>query len=74
LRVNLLDGYSKRTTSQRVAAGRAARRSLSLRNAGGWYDVRVTLDGVAGFEIHSAGHVENGAGSISDPLLSGDPA
>jgi len=74
LRVNVLDGYTRRTTSQTVAAGWPARFTFSLRNAGGWYDLRVTLEGVAGFEVHYAGHVENGADSISDPLMSGDLA
>ena len=74
LRLNLLDGYTKRTTSQTVAGRASMRSSFSLRNTGGWYDVRVTLQGVPGFEIQYAGHVENGAASISDPLLSGDLA
>ena len=74
MQVNLVDGYTNRTSRQTVRARASETATISLRNAGGWYDVRITVDGAKGFEVHYAGHVENGAASISDPLLGRAPA
>jgi hypothetical protein len=37
----------------------------------GWYDLIITVTGDPIFEYRLAGHVENGADSISDPALGG---
>ena len=47
------------------------RAASSLRTAGGWYDLTVTVQRVPDFKVKYAGHVENGRPSISDPLMGG---
>jgi len=67
--VNVTDGYTGRTTKLSVTAHGQATRSWSLRHAGGWYDLSLTLAGEDLPAIHYAGHLENGEDSISDPLI-----
>jgi phospholipase C len=43
--------------------------SIATGGSGGWYDVTVTADGVAGFSRNLAGRLESGGPSISDPQL-----
>ena len=63
------DGYTGRTTKLTVSPHGRAARSWSLRHAGGWYDLSITLAGEDVPTIHYAGHVENGEDSISDPQM-----
>jgi phospholipase C len=41
---------------------------VDTRSTGGWYDVRVTVQG-SPFVREFAGHLESGRPSISDPAL-----
>jgi hypothetical protein len=35
----------------------------------GWYDLRLRIEGVAGYERRHAGQTETGRGSITDPAI-----
>ncbi len=45
--------------------------TLNLQKSKGWYDFKVSVNGITDFEQHFAGHVETGEDSISDPLMGG---
>jgi phospholipase C len=44
---------------------------LSLRDAHNWYDYSLKVKGLSGWSRRFAGHLENGAPSISDPAMGG---
>jgi phospholipase C len=71
VRLAVEDGYTGRTTRLTLDGNDRITRDWTLRHAGGWYDLLVTLDGDDDFAAHFAGHVENGEDSISDPLMGG---
>jgi phospholipase C len=67
--VTLANAYNGgRSRSMTVAAGRERELTVETRSTGGWYDVRLTVEGQA-FARELAGHVEDGRPSISDPAL-----
>jgi phospholipase C len=67
--VTLTNAYSAhRPRTLTVAAGQERELSVETRSTGGWYDVRLALDGGA-FAREFAGHVEDGRPSISDPAF-----
>ncbi|MFK3651501.1 phosphocholine-specific phospholipase C [Lysobacter enzymogenes] len=59
--------------SYRIAPGKTVNVHWSFADSSGWYDLSVTSDAPAGFVRQLAGHIETGAASITDPLLSGAP-
>ena len=65
------DAYKSRAAKITLRAGKDVTRHWSLARTRGWYDLLVTVTGDADFAWHYAGHVENGAPSISDPLMGG---
>ena len=60
-----------RAMKQTVIGGRTQNLYLDLRNAYGWYDLTVSVDGDSGFVRRFAGHVETGRPGYSDPALGG---
>jgi phospholipase C len=52
-----------------VQPGTSRRLRISLAKSTRWYDLRVTIEGVADFERHYAGRVETGEIGISDPAM-----
>ncbi|RXF67870.1 phosphocholine-specific phospholipase C [Arcticibacter tournemirensis] len=42
---------------------------INLKKSSGWYDLSIKANGFSTFGKRYAGHVENGKGSISDPLM-----
>jgi phospholipase C len=69
--VTVSDRYSSNPTTLKVAPGAAKSPSWSLVRTKGWYDLTVTVHGDARFEYRYAGHLEDGAASISDPGMGG---
>jgi phospholipase C len=67
--VTIVNGYGQpRRVTERIATGG---RTVYVvpGNAHGWYDVTVTSSGDPTFVRQLAGHVEDGASSVSDPAL-----
>jgi phospholipase C len=69
--VRVRDLYSGRSTADTLAPGAFSAKRWMLAGSHGWYDLVVTVDGDAGFEVHLAGHLETGEPSISDPAMGG---
>jgi phospholipase C len=68
LTLDLTDAYTGRTRS--VTLGTSGQREIEIevRSTGGWYDVRLAVQGGA-FVREFSGHLESGRPSISDPAL-----
>jgi len=64
--VTVRDNYGKRPP-ETVAPGQEIVMRLDLSSTANWYDFAV--HGTGGFVRQFAGHIENGAPSLSDPLL-----
>jgi len=60
------NAYKAETVNKTVAAGQEATVVLPLGKSHGWYDFTVRSEGVA---VRSAGRVETGASSFSDPFM-----
>ena len=56
---------------QALAPGQTVTRTIRLAELSGWYDLVLTVEGDDDFRQVFAGHVENGAESISDPGMGG---
>jgi phospholipase C len=67
--VRVLDRYSNQSKSITLAAGATDTLQWDLNATFGWYDLVLTVDGDAGFEVQLGGHIENGKASSSDPAL-----
>jgi phospholipase C len=70
-RVSVANIYTWKKTDLVLSPGEVEARTWSLIKTAGWYDLTVTVDDDSTFEHRFAGHVENGADSISDPLMGG---
>ena len=68
LAVTVRNAYTGFTTRLPLEPGRTATEHWSLTHTRGWYDLTVTA---AGTEHRYAGHLENGADSITDPAMGG---
>jgi phospholipase C len=71
IEIAVLSRYSGRKTKLSVKAGRSDTRRWSLDRTKGWYDLTITVAGLAGFAYRYAGHVEDGNDSITDPAMGG---
>ena len=60
------NGYDRDWT-RKVGPGESVVLAIDLSKSANWYD--ITVEGDNGFVRQFAGHVENGAPSLSDPLL-----
>ena len=70
--VIVLDAYTGNQVTSRVLHPHATVvDKLSLDQFFGWYDLIVTAGGDPTFKYRTAGHVETGADSFSDPALRG---
>jgi phospholipase C len=67
--VRALDRYSGQSQSIELAADQRGMLQWDLVPTFGWYDLVLSVDGDAGFEVQLAGHIENGLPSSSDPAL-----
>jgi len=56
-----------RTVSEHIGAGETASRRWSLERFDGWYDLIVSAAYDTAFACETAGHLETGDDSISDP-------
>jgi phospholipase C len=54
-----------------IEPGQSESRRWGVHRTGGWYDRTVTVEGNPTFAAQLAGHLENGADSVSDPLMGG---
>jgi phospholipase C len=68
--VTLTNAYSGRPRTLTVERGRRREITVETRSTGGWYDVRLTVEGLP-FAREFAGHLEDGRPSITDPALGG---
>ncbi len=59
------------TLTQALEPGQTVTRTIPLAEVFGWYDLVLTVEGDDTFRQVFAGHVENGAESISDPGMAG---
>jgi phospholipase C len=71
LTVTVSDRYTSRRTTLSVKPGDTTTNRSSLARSSGWYDLTLTVAGDAELAYRYAGHVENGADSISDPGMGG---
>jgi phospholipase C len=71
LELALDDRYGRHRTTVSLRPGEHRSQTWSLERSHGWYDVTVTVAGDPAFQVAYAGHVEDGAPSISDPLMGG---
>jgi phospholipase C len=69
--VRIVNGYTHKSTDQRLEPGETQAKRWSLTRMGGWYDLAITVDGDAGFAYRVAGHLETGEDSMSDPIMGG---
>ena len=71
VKVSVLNAYRSRSTSSVLGPGDTDSKSWSVKQAGGWYDLSITVESDARFEYRLAGHIEDGEDSISDPGMGG---
>jgi len=70
-RVTVLDNYTGKTVELKIKPAQTESKDWVLSRFSGWYDLVVTVADNPSIHYHSAGHVENGKDSISDPALGG---
>ncbi len=63
------NAYKAKPISKTINAGTVQTIPVNLSASSGWYDLSVTVKGVAGFEKRYAGHVETGKAAITDPFM-----
>ena len=71
VRVGVMNAYRSRGMNSVLGPGDTDSKSWSLKAAGGWYDLTITVENDPDFEYRLAGHMENGEDSISDPAMGG---
>jgi phospholipase C len=69
--LTVLDAYSGRTVAQLLAPRQELRRTWSLEDFHGWYDLVLRVEGDGGYQYRLAGHVETGRDSVTDPAIGG---
>jgi phospholipase C len=68
--VLITDAYTGNGIELTLAPAQTTRRAVSLASTQGWYDLRITIPATPSFGIQLAGHLENGADSFTDPMIS----
>lgn len=68
--VLVTDAYSGNGDEVALAPDQTASRSFDLAATSGWYDLVVTVPAYPTFGMELAGHLENGADSVTDPMIS----
>jgi phospholipase C len=69
--VTVADRYGTRGSTLSVKPGATETHRSSVSRTKGWYDLTVTVSGDGELEYRYAGHLENGADSVSDPGMGG---
>lgn len=69
--VTVLDKYTSQKRKLSLKPGEAETERWSLSRTRGWYDLIITVAGDPPFEYRYAGHLEDGADSITDPSMGG---
>jgi phospholipase C len=69
--VTVLDAYSGEKVTRGLGPGGHAEGEFSLDRFRGWYDLVITVAEDPSLQYRSAGHVETGRDSISDPAMGG---
>jgi phospholipase C len=67
--VTVADNYTGNSHQNYLAPGASLPTVLTLQASSRWYDVQITVASDPSFIRHYAGHVETGAGGVSDPLI-----
>jgi phospholipase C len=65
----LTNGYTGEVVSADVEAGASSERTFSLHHSYGWYDFVIEVEQDAAFRYQTAGHVETGEESRTDPKI-----
>ena len=68
-RVQIANAYQDEVMKDELSRGRTFKRSFSLKQTFGWYDIAITSDADSRFLWRCAGHLENGRDSASDPAI-----
>jgi phospholipase C len=68
-RVQIANAYQDEVMKDELSRGRAFKRSFSLKQSFGWYDIAITSEADSRFAWRFAGHLENGRDSTSDPAI-----
>ena len=71
IEVHVADRYGSRPVTVALAAGQTRTPRWSLARTRGWYDLTLTVAGDRDLAYRYAGHVEDGADSVSDPGMAG---
>jgi phospholipase C len=69
--IKIVDRYTGETVEVELGPKASATRRWSVAKTSGWYDLVVSTERDADFQVQVAGHLENGQDSISDPALGG---
>ncbi|MEV5613103.1 phosphocholine-specific phospholipase C [Streptomyces sp. NPDC052225] len=69
VRLTVTNAYGGQARTYTVKAGATAQQTVDLSATKRWYDVKIVLEGDAGYLRRLAGHVENGQAGVSDPGL-----
>ena len=68
--VLVTDAYTGKAVAFALTPGQTTVRVFALAATHGWYDLTITLPGYRSFVVQLAGHLENGAESQTDPMIS----
>ncbi len=68
------NAYGTGEIHKTLPAGGTATVTVATRRSHGWYDIRVRVANISGFEYRYAGRVETGMWSYSDPAMGGATA
>ncbi|WP_394428984.1 phosphocholine-specific phospholipase C [Streptomyces sp. SGAir0957] len=67
--ITVTNAYGGQPQTYTVRAGATARQTVDLRATKRWYDLKIVVEGNAGYLRRFAGHVENGQVGVSDPRI-----
>ncbi|MFI7382212.1 phosphocholine-specific phospholipase C [Streptomyces sp. NPDC049813] len=67
--LTVTNAYGGQGQTYTVRAGATSQQTVDLRATKRWYDLKIVVEGNAGYLRRLAGHVENGQAGVSDPAL-----
>ncbi|MFJ8826748.1 phosphocholine-specific phospholipase C [Streptomyces sp. NPDC102467] len=67
--LTVTNAYGGQPQTYTVRAGATVAQTVDLRATKRWYDLKIVVEGNAGYLRRLAGHVENGQAGVSDPLI-----
>ncbi|MEV1019561.1 phosphocholine-specific phospholipase C [Streptomyces sp. NPDC050264] len=67
--LTVTNAYGGQPQTYTVRAGATVAQTVDLRATKRWYDLKIVVEGNAGYLRRLVGHVENGQAGVSDPLI-----